>query len=326
MTKAPNPFFQPVSGQELPRFAGVPSFMRLPHLTFDSPESDDVDIALVGVPWDAGTTNRPGPRHGPRQLRDYSTMIRAVNGGTGVNPFALTNCADFGDVGANPADIQDAMRQITDFYSKLVSRDIRPMTAGGDHLTSLPVLRALAKDGPLGMIHFDAHTDLFDSYFGGFKYTHGTPFRRAIEEGLLDPKRVIQIGIRGTMYDGEDIEWGREQGVTIIQIEEFFDRGIKDVMAQARQLVGDKPTYCSFDIDFIDPAYAPGTGTPEIGGPTSFQAQQVIREMEGVNLIGADLVEISPPFDQTGGTGWLGISILFELLCVLATATNRRTA
>ncbi|NIQ95715.1 MAG: agmatinase, partial [Desulfuromonadales bacterium] len=188
------------------------------------------------------------------------------------------------------------------------------------HLVSLPILRALAAEGPLGMVHFDAHTDLYHSYFGGRRYTHGTPFRRAIEEGLLDPARVIQIGIRGTMYDDEDIRWGRAQGVTIIRIEEMFERGIENVMMEARELLGDAPAYCSFDIDFVDPAYAPGTGTPEIGGPTSWQAQQAIRGLRGLNLVGADLVEVSPPFDPSGGTAWLGASLMFELLCILAEA------
>ena len=174
------------------------------------------------------------------------------------------------------------------------------------------------------MIHFDAHTDLFNEYFGGTRYTHGTPFRRAIEEGLLDPARVVQIGIRGTMYDGEDIEFGRANGVTILMIEDLMERGVSDVMAEARSIVGDQPTYCSFDIDFIDPAFAPGTGTPEIGGPDTFTAQQVVRELAGVNLIGADLVEVSPPFDQSGGTAWVGVSIMFELLCVLAQALRAR--
>jgi len=317
-------FFQPVSGFDLPRFAGVPSFMRLPNLAPDHPRYKDTQLGLIGVPWDAGTTNRPGPRHGPRQMRDYSTMIRRINPATGIDPFSLVNCADLGDVGPNPADLQDSLTRITSFYDLVTQANITPMSIGGDHLCSLPILRALAKE-PLGMIHFDAHTALFDSYFGGFKYTHGTPFRRAIEEGLLDPKRVVQIGIRGTMYDGEDMEFGRSVGVRIIQIEELFERGIKDVMAEARKIVGTHPTYCSYDIDFIDPSYAPGTGTPEIGGPNSFQAQQVVRELSGVNLIGADLVEVSPPFDQTGGTAWLGISIVFELMCVLAEAIDKRS-
>ena len=303
---------------ELPRFAGIPSFMRLPHLDLNDRNINEVDFGLIGVPWDAGTTNRPGPRHGPRQMRDLSTMIRAMNGATRIKPFELANFADLGDAPVNPADIQDCMNRITEFYEKVKSNGIIPMTVGGDHLTSLPVLRALASSAPVGMIHFDAHTDLFESYFDGYKYTHGTPFRRAIEEGLLDPKRVIQIGIRGSMYDGADIEWGRHQGVTIIQIEELFERGIKDVMQQARDIVGNNETYCSYDIDFIDPTFAPGTGTPEVGGPNSFQALQVVRELSGVNLIGMDLVEVSPPFDQSGATSWLGISIVFEMLCILA--------
>jgi len=318
MSSPKNNFFQPVDGMELPRFAGIPSFMRLPHLDLNDQNINEVDFGLIGVPWDAGTTNRPGPRHGPRQMRDLSTMIRAMNGATQIKPFELANFADLGDAPVNPADIQDCMKRITEFYEKVKSNGIIPMTVGGDHLTSLPVLRALASSAPVGMIHFDAHTDLFESYFNGYKYTHGTPFRRAIEEGLLDPKRVIQIGIRGSMYDGADIEWGRHQGVTIIQIEELFERGIKDVMQQARDIVGNNETYCSYDIDFIDPTFAPGTGTPEVGGPNSFQALQVVRELSGVNLIGMDLVEVSPPFDQSGATSWLGISIVFEMLCILA--------
>ena len=318
MSSPKNNFFQPVDGMELPRFAGIPSFMRLPHLDLNDQNINEVEFGLIGVPWDAGTTNRPGPRHGPRQMRDLSTMIRAMNGATRIKPFELANFADLGDAPVNPADIQDCMKRITEFYEKVKSNGIIPMTVGGDHLTSLPVLRALASSAPVGMIHFDAHTDLFESYFDGYKYTHGTPFRRAIEEGLLDTKRVIQIGIRGSMYDGADIEWGRHQGVTIIQIEELFERGIKDVMQQARDIVGNNETYCSYDIDFIDPTFAPGTGTPEVGGPNSFQALQVVRELSGVNLIGMDLVEVSPPFDQSGATSWLGISIVFEMLCILA--------
>lgn len=310
--------FQPVSGFDLPRFAGVPTFMRLPLVEPDSELYDNVDIGFVGIPWDGGTTNRPGARHGPRQLRDLSTMIRAVHPTSGIRPYEIANCADLGDVPPNPADIDDTLKRVSDFYKRLSRKGIVPLTAGGDHLTSLPVLRGISRGSPLGMIHFDAHTDLFEGYFGGYKYTHGTPFRRAIEEGLLDPKRVIQIGIRGTMYDGEDIEWGRNQGVTILGIDELMERGHADVMRQARDLVGDQPTYVSFDIDFIDPAYAPGTGTPEIGGPDTWTAQQLVRGLRGLNLVGADLVEVSPPFDPSGNTAWVGVSIMFELLCVLA--------
>ena len=312
-----DPFFHPVSGFDLPRFAGVPTFMRLPHVSLDHARLKDVQIGLIGVPWDSGTTNRPGPRHGPRQLRDASTMIRAQHQVSGMRPFEAANCADLGDVGPNPADIPDSMARITAFYQKVHAAGIRPLTAGGDHLTSLPVLRALAKDGPLGMIHFDSHTDLFHSYFNGTMYTHGTPFRRAVEEGLLDPKRVIQIGIRGTMYDAEDRDFAKAEGIRIVEIEEFFARGIPDVMAEAREIAGGKPTYISYDIDFVDPTFAPGTGTPEVGGPNSFQALQVCRELYGVDIAGADMVEVSPPFDASGGTAFLGVSIMFELLCAM---------
>ncbi|WP_244462789.1 agmatinase [Phaeobacter gallaeciensis] len=308
----------------MPRFAGLPTFMRLPHVTLDDPIIDQVQLGLVGVPWDAGTTNRPGPRHGPRQLRDLSTMIRSGNPVTGISPFSMINCADLGDIAPNPVDIIDCMERISAFYAGLKSRGIFALTVGGDHLVSLPVLRGLTGGEPVGLIQFDSHTDLFDSYFGGNKYTHGTPFRRAIEEGLVDPKRMVQIGIRGTAYNTEDVEWGEAQGVRIIRIEEFFDRGVSDVMTEVREIVGDQPTYCTYDIDFVDPAFAPGTGTPEVGGPNSFQALQVVRELAGVQLVGADLVEVSPPFDTNGNTAWLGASILFELLCVSAGAISRR--
>ncbi len=313
-----DPFFRPVSGFDLPRFAGVPTFMRLPHVPPDHARFGDVGIGLVGVPWDSGTTNRPGPRHGPRQLRDASTMIRAQHPTSGMRPFETVNCADLGDVGPNPADIADSMARITAFYDGLAAAGIRPLTAGGDHLTSLPVLRALARGGALGMVHFDSHTDLFHSYFGGTMYTHGTPFRRAVEEGLLDPHRVVQIGIRGTMYDSEDRDFAAASGIRVIPIEEFFARGAGDVMAEAREIAGTGPTYVSYDIDFVDPTFAPGTGTPEVGGPNSYQALQVVRGLEGLNIVGADMVEVSPPFDPSGGTAFLAASIMFEMLCVMA--------
>ncbi len=316
--------FQPVSGFDLPRFAGIPTFMRLPHIPLEDPRIGEVGIGLVGAPWDSGTSNRPGPRHGPRQLRDYSTMVRAQNGATGVRPFALVNCADLGDAPPNPADVNDTLDRFTRFYTRVKAAGIVPLTAGGDHLCSLPVLRALAADGPVGMVHFDSHTDLFHSYFGGYLYMHGTPFRRAVEENLLDPKRVVQIGIRGTTYDGEDRQFADSVGIRVITIEEFFERGIPDVMKEARAIVGTKPTYVSYDVDFVDPAFAPGTGTPEVGGPNSFQALQVVRELAGIDIIGADVVEVSPPFDPSGATAWLGVSIMFELLCVMALAVQKR--
>ncbi|ODN68671.1 Guanidinobutyrase [Methylobrevis pamukkalensis] len=253
-------------------------------------------------------------------------MIRMLHPVTGFSPFTTVNCADLGDSPVNPADVGDSLTRITDFYDRVVSAGITPMSAGGDHLVSLPILRSLRKrfGGPLAMIHFDSHTDLYDSYFGGFRYTHGTPFRRAIEEGLLDPTKIVQIGLRGTQYDGEDMAFARDVGVRTVMIEELMERGPAAVMAEARAIVGTAPTYCSFDIDFIDPAFAPGTGTPEIGGPTTFAAQQCVRGLEGVDLVGADLVEVSPPFDTSGGTAWVGVSMIFEILCPLAAAVRRR--
>lgn len=313
-----DPFFQPPSGSQLPRFAGVPTFMRLPHVPPGHARFNDVQLGLIGVPWDSGTTNRPGPRHGPRQLRDMSSMMRAQHATSGVRPFEALRCADLGDVPPNPTDIMDSMQRITAFYTDVIDAGILPLTAGGDHLSTLPILRAVARKIPVGMVQFDSHTDLNDSYFGGTKFTHGTPFRRAVEEGLVDPKRFVQVGIRGTMYDEEDRDFAAANGIRLILIEEFHARGPADVMAEVRDIVGTGATYITYDIDFVDPAFAPGTGTPETGGPNSYQALQVVRMLEGVNIIGADLVEVSPPFDASGGTAFLGISIMFELLCQIA--------
>ena len=325
MSNADKGFFTPVSGLDLPRFAGIPTFMRLPHVPLDHARISEVQIGLIGAPWDGGTTNRPGPRHGPRQLRDASTMIRAQNGITGVRPFDLARCADLGDVGPNPGDLMDSLARMETFYSVVRQAGIMPLTGGGDHLCTLPILRALAKDRPVGMIHFDSHTDLFHSYFGGTMYTHGTPFRRAMEEGLLDPHRVTMIGIRGSAYDTEDRDFASSVGIKVIPIELFRARGAEDVMAEARERAGGKPTYVSYDIDFVDPAYAPGTGTPEVGGPDSWTALLVARLLKGVDIVGADLVEVSPPFDPSGATAYLGVSLMFEMLCVIAEQIAART-
>lgn len=311
-------FFQPVSGMDLPRYAGLPTFMRLPHVPPGHPRFAEVEVGLVGLPWDAGTTNRPGPRHGPRQMRDASTMIRAANGISWVRPFDTFACADLGDVPVNPADLADTLTRVTEFYAGLRGAAVIPLTAGGDHLCSLPILRALAAGGPLGLVQFDSHTDLFRSYFGGSLYTHGTPFRRAVEEGLLDTARMVQIGIRGTAYDREDRDFAAANGIRIIPVEELHERGIPDVMAEAREILGEGPAYLTYDIDFVDPAFAPGTGTPEIGGPNSYQALQAVRELGPVNLVGADVVEVSPPFDASGATAYLGVSVMFEILCIMA--------
>ena len=311
-------FFTPVSGFDVPRFAGIPTFMRLPHVGLDHPRLRDVQIGLIGAPWDGGTTNRPGARHGPRQLRDASTMIRAVNGATWVAPFERARCADLGDVAPNPGDLMDSLARMQAFYARVHAAGILPLTAGGDHLCTLPILRALAATRPLGMIQFDSHTNLNDVYFGTSRYNHGTPFRRAVEEGLLDPKRYVIIGVRGTAYGRDDWDFAVANGIRIIPIAEFHARGADEVMAEAREIVGAGETYVTYDIDFVDPTFAPGTGTPEVGGPSSWAALQVAQGLAGVKVIGADLVEVSPPFDASGGTAWLGVSLMFEMLCVMA--------
>jgi guanidinopropionase len=303
----------------VPRFAGIPTFMRLPAVT--SPA--DVDIALVGVPFDGGTTNRAGTRHGPREIRNQSSLIRRVHHDSNIAPYDLVRVGDLGDCPINPIDLKDALARIEAFFSGIREAGAAPITAGGDHLISLPILRALAKGRPLGMIHFDAHSDTNDRYFGDNPYTHGTPFRRAVEEGLLDPKRIIQIGIRGSIYDSADYDFARANGIRIVFIEEFARRGPVDVMAEARGLVGDRPIYLSFDIDAIDPSMAPGTGTPEIGGITTREAQAMLRLLRGLSITGADVVEVSPPFDLGGMTALAGATVMFELLCVMAEGRAR---
>ena len=316
--------YRPIPGDQLPRFAGIATFMRLPYVA--PADADEVDIGLIGVPWDGGTTNRAGARHGPRQIRDLSTMARNVHHATGIAPFELCNCADLGDTPVNPVDIEDTLGRVEDFFSRVVERGIVPLTAGGDHIATLPIMRALCRDEPVGMVHFDAHTDTLDRYFGESKYTHGTPFRRAIEEGLLDPKRTVQIGIRGALYSAGDKDWGLEQGIRVIEIEEYHRLGVEAVIAEARRVVGDGPTYLSFDVDALDPVYAPGTGTPEIGGITTFDALRMIRGLRGLDLIGGDVVEVSPPFDTSGNTALVAVTTMFEILCLLAEriATRRR--
>ena len=316
--------YKPIPGDELPRFAGIATFMRLPYVPPE--DADEVDIGLIGIPWDGGTTNRAGARHGPRQIRDLSTMARNAHHATGIMPFELCNCADLGDTPVNPVDIEDTLGRVEDFFSRVFERGIVPLTAGGDHLATLPIMRALCRDEAVGMVHFDAHTDTLDRYFGESKYTHGTPFRRAIEEGLLDPKRTVQIGIRGALYSDRDKDWGLEQGIRVIEIEEYNDLGVDAVIAEARRVVGDGKTYISFDVDALDPVYAPGTGTPEIGGITTYDAQKMIRGLRGLDLIGGDVVEVSPPFDMSGNTALVAVTMMFEILCLLAENIDQRRA
>jgi guanidinopropionase len=313
--------FQPVDAAIVPRFASVATFMRLPLVT----TAEGLDIALVGIPWDGGTTNRAGARHGPREIRSQSTLMRRVHHVSGVAPFDRARIADVGDTPVNPFDIMAALEGIETAIAAIVRHGAVPIAAGGDHLTTLPVMRALAgKHGALGLIHFDAHSDTNDAYFGNNRFTHGTPFRRAIEEGVLDPKRAVQIGIRGSIYDPREHDWARAQGIRVISMEECAARGVADVMAEARAIAGDGASYISFDIDCLDPAYAPGTGTPEIGGFTTREAQAMLRALDGVNIAGADVVEVAPPFDVGGITALAGATMMFELLCLVAARTTRR--
>ncbi|MGB8315846.1 MAG: agmatinase [Aestuariivirga sp.] len=312
--------YQPVDAAIVPRFAGPTTFMRLPSVS----SAAGLDIALVGIPWDGGTTNRAGARHGPREIRSQSSLMRRVHHVSGTEPFSLAKVADVGDVSVNPINLMNGLQRIEAGIASIVSSGAIPLIAGGDHLTTLPVLRAVARKQPVGMIHFDAHSDTNDKYFGDNPYTHGTPFRRAIEEGLLDPKRVIQIGIRGSIYEPGEHDWARAQGIRIIYMEEFVQRGVSKVMEEARRIAGNGPTYVTFDIDCLDPSFAPGTGTPEVGGFTTREAQQMIRLLDGVNIIGADVVEVAPPFDLGNLTALAGATMMFELLCVMATALKRR--
>ena len=322
----PDQRFHPITGSVVPRFAGIATLMRLPLVAMDSELLKDVDIGLVGVPWDGGTTNRAGARHGPRQVRDISTMVRNVNRASGIKPFSICNCADLGDTPVNPVDLMDSLKRIQGFFEQVQAAGIAPLSIGGDHLISLPILRTLAKSAPVGMVHFDAHTDTWDRYFGDFKYTHGTPFRRAVEEGVLDPRRTVQIGIRGALYNDAEDTWGQQQGIRVIDIDEVHRLGIDGVIAEARRVVGDGPTYVSFDVDALDPVYAPGTGTPEIGGLTTLEAPRMVRGLQGLNLVGGDVVEVSPPFDPSGNTALVAATMAFEILCVLADSLSRAKA
>jgi len=306
--------FEPLDAAVIPRFSGVSSFFRLPSVT----DPQLVDVALIGVPFDGGTTNRAGARHGPREIRNQSSFIRRING-NGISPYELIKVADLGDAPVNPINLLESLKMIEEFASMIVNADAIPLSAGGDHLITLPLLRALARRAPVGLVHFDAHSDTNDTYFGNNPYTHGTPFRRAVEENLIDPKRVIQIGIRGSYYHESDLDFARAAGFRIITIDEFMDRGLASVMDEARGIVGTSPTYVSFDVDALDPTMAVGTGTPEIGGLTTREAQRMIRMLSGVHIVGADVVEVSPPFDPSGLTALTGATMMFELLCAIAT-------
>ncbi len=305
--------FQPASGNAMPRFGGIATMMRLPAAA----SSAGLDACFVGVPFDLGTSNRNGARLGPRQIRAESVLLRPYNMATRAAPFDSLRVADIGDVPTNPYNLHDSIARIEAAYREIIAGGCRPIGLGGDHTITLPILRALhAKYGRIGLIHVDAHADVNDTMFGE-KIAHGTPFRRAVEEGLLDCNRVVQIGLRGTGYEAEDFDWCREQGFRVVTAEECWHRSLVPLMEEARARVQGGPVYISFDIDGIDPAYAPGTGTPEIGGLTVPQALEIVRGARGLDIVGADLVEVSPPYDPFGTTALLGANLAFELLCVL---------
>ena len=310
---------QPLGGNEMPRFGGPATFMRLPTAT----ELSGIDVGIIGVPFDIGTSNRPGARLAPRQIRDESRMLRPYNMATRAAPFDSLQVADLGDVAINTFNLSKSINIIEQHYRQLTEAGVLPLTLGGDHTIVLPILRALAaQHGPLALVHVDAHADVNEHMFGE-PIAHGTPFRRAVEEGLLQGGKVFQIGLRGTGYAADDFDWPRQQGFTVVTAEDCWGKSLEPLMAQVRQTIGDTPCYISFDIDGIDPAYAPGTGTVEIAGLTVPQALQIIRGTKGLNLVGGDLVEVSPPYDTMGNTALLAANLVYEMLCVLPGVSYR---
>jgi agmatinase len=308
--RLPHP--QPTDALAYARFTGISTFMRLPHIA----EPEELEIALIGVPFDGGTTYRPGPRFGPRHVRAQSAIIRPWNPVLKVNPFAKHRVADFGDLSVNPLSIEDTFQRIEQGMAALHDAAVRCICVGGDHSISLPLLRAVTKKhGPVCLVQFDAHNDLWDEYFGS-KYSHGTPFRRAFEEGLLQEGGVLQVGLRGQVYSEGDFDFAYAHKVRMVTAEEFHEKGIATV-GRHLQAFRRKPVYITLDIDSVDPAFAPGTGTPQVGGLTSVQILELVRALRGLNIIGCDLVEVSPPFDVGELTSLLAANLLFELLCVL---------
>ena len=309
----PDALNQPLGGNEMPRFGGLASMMRLPVAT----HAAGLDAAFIGVPLDIGASNRAGARFGPRQIRAESSLIRPYNMATGAAPFDALQVADLGDVPINTYSLEKSVGIITDFYREVLGHGCVPLTLGGDHTIALPILRAVAeRHGPVALIHVDAHADVNDEMFGE-RIAHGTPFRRAVEEGLLQTNKVWQIGLRGSGYAADDFDWPRRQGFTIIPAHEVWWQSLAPIMDKVRAVIGDAPCYLSFDIDGIDPSFAGGTGTPEIGGLSVPQALEIIHGCRGLNLVGADLVEVSPPYDPSGNTALLVANLLYEMLCVL---------
>jgi len=317
MTK---PFNQPLSGNDMPRFAGIASMFRLP----SQETAEGLDVAIVGVPLDIGTSNRVGTRYGPRQIRTESVLVRPYGMATGAAPFDSFQVADTGDVALNAYNLPKSIDIIQTHFDTLLKHEVVPVSIGGDHTIALPILRAIAKKhGPVALVHVDAHADINDEMFGE-KITHGTIFRRAIEENLVQPNKMFQIGLRATGYDADDFDWSRQQGAHVVQAEECWHKSLSPLMDRVRAKIGSEtPVYLSFDIDGLDPSVAPGTGTPEPGGLTGAQGLEIIRGCYGLNLVGCDLVEVSPPYDTSGNTALLAANLIFEMLCSLPGCKRR---
>ena len=306
-------FNQPLGGNDMIRTGGPATFMRLPA----QEGAEGLDACFVGIPMDIGTSNRPGTRLGPRQIRDESRMLRPFNMATGAAPFDRMQVADIGDVPINTFDLKKSVDIITDYFDNVLRHDVIPLTLGGDHTLTWPILRAMRnRYGPVALVHVDAHADINDEMFGE-KVAHGCPFRRAWEDGCLINDKVFQIGLRGTGYSPDDFNWARDKGWRVIQAEDCWHKSLSPLMEEIRAKIGDAPVYLTYDIDSLDPAYAPGTGTVEVGGLTSVQGLEIIRGMAGLNIVGGDLVEVSPPYDPSGNTALTGANFLYEMLCAL---------
>ena len=313
-------FNQPLSGNEMPRFGGIASMFRLPV----QQDASGLDVALVGVPLDMGTSNRTGSRYGPRQIRTESVLVRPYGMATRAAPFDSFQVADVGDVPLNAYSLEKSVDIIEHHFDGLLASGAKTVAMGGDHTVALPILRAQHKVyGQVALVHVDAHADTNDSMFGE-AITHGTIFRRAIEEQLVDPTHMFQIGLRATGYAAEDFDWARERGVRVVQAEECWYKSLAPLMAEIRESIGpDMPVYLSFDIDGLDPSVAPGTGTPEPGGLSASQGLEIIRGLYGLNLVGCDLVEVSPTYDPSGNTALLAANLIFEMLCSLPGCQRR---
>ena len=313
MTKPQKPY-KPLDAMVYPRFEGIRTFMRLPHVT----DLTGVDFAIVGVPFDTGATFRVGARFGPEGIRNNSLLLRPYNPAQDVDIFAVCSGVDYGDLLVTPGYLPESHKQIEEGAATVFQSGATPIFLGGDHSVSLPILRAAAKrHGPLALVHFDSHSDLWSGYFGG-KDTHGTPFARALEEGLIDPARSCQIGLRGSLYGPDDLKMSYDAGFLVVTGPELHQQGTAKTLDQIVARVGPGPAYLSFDIDFVDPAFAPGTGTPEVGGFTGAQCQALIRGLTSIDFVGFDLVEVMPAYDPGQVTCLLAANLVYEFVSLVA--------